>query len=205
MKYSKYLDLFYIKKIGLIRTMTIGFILIRALCSSLMAQPNELQLQNVTIVSAKSYTALNTITAENKFVVGNGGEVSMGAPDVYFFPTVKVAAGGELYVINQTIALSNDPLLNSLELEVDQNYPNPFTDQTSITYSLGKAGEVEIAVFDLLGSKISTLVSGFHLPGEHEVSWDAKDSVGNRLSSGVYIYRFETPNYQVSKRMNLLR
>lgn len=205
MMYSIYFDLAYAKQRNLIRTMLIGLLFIGAFHSDFMAQPNELNLQNVTIVSTKSYTAVNTITAENEFVVGNGGEVTMGAPDVYFFPTVKVASGGELYVINQTIALSNDPLLNNLELAVEQNYPNPFAEQTNISYRLGKAGEVEIAVFDLLGSKISTLLSGFQFPGEHEVLWDGRDEQGNRLSAGMYIYRFETPNFQISKRMNLIR
>ena len=113
-------------------------------------------------------------------------------------------ARSELYHLEDEV-LSNDPLLNSLELEVEQNFPNPFADQTTITYRLGKAGEVEIKVFDLMGAEIKTLVSGFHFPGEHEVVWDGRDQLDRRLSAGMYIYRFETPNYQVSKRMNLVR
>ena len=72
-----------------------------------------------------------------------------------------------------------------------QNIPNPFTRTTTIRYQLPKAGEVTIAVYNLLGERITTLVDGTHKPGLYELNWDGRDSRGRRVAPGVYFYRMD--------------
>jgi hypothetical protein len=64
-------------------------------------------------------------------------------------------------------------------------HPNPFNPLTSIQYSLKKADQVNLTVYDLSGCKVTELLDGHQSTGTHEVTFNAVD-----LPSGVYIYRF---------------
>jgi len=68
--------------------------------------------------------------------------------------------------------------------ELEQNYPNPFNPKTIINYELPITNEVELSIYNLLGQKVVTLVSGKQQAGYYQVEWDA-----SRFASGVYIYR----------------
>lgn len=72
------------------------------------------------------------------------------------------------------------------------NYPNPFNPQTRIVFELFRAAEVELAIFDLAGREVRTLLSGALPAGQHEAGWDSRDARGNLLPSGIYLYRLRT-------------
>ena len=78
-----------------------------------------------------------------------------------------------------------------VRFELEQNYPNPFNPSTRISYSLARAGLVRLSVFDLLGREVRELVQGRMAAGHHSINWDATDGAGNKLASGVYIYRLQ--------------
>jgi endoglucanase len=65
-----------------------------------------------------------------------------------------------------------------------QNYPNPFNPETTILYRIPFDGRVKIAVYDVLGREVQTLLEGLQQAGNHEVRFDASD-----IASGVYFYR----------------
>jgi hypothetical protein len=69
------------------------------------------------------------------------------------------------------------------------NYPNPFNNGTLISYSLLKAGDVRLEIFDLRGRKIQTLREEYQTAGYHAVRWNGSDEHGQSVSSGVYLYR----------------
>lgn len=79
------------------------------------------------------------------------------------------------------------------------NFPNPFNKSTTIEYSLAKSTNTKIAIYNLAGNKIVTLVNNFQLEGTHKVVWDAPE-----LSAGVYIYQLKTEDFIESKKMYLL-
>ena len=168
---------------------------------NLYAQPDDLELRNVSIVSAKSYTAINTVTAKENFVVGDGGEVTIGAPSVFLLPEVKVADGGTLYIVSESIALSNDPFFNHLGLEVAQNYPNPFRLQTQIDYQLDKGGELKVWIYDQRAKLIRRLFEGNQAPGAYQLIWEGQDDEGRETSSGMYLIRFQTDQFQFSQKV----
>jgi len=89
--------------------------------------------------------------------------------------------------------------------ELAQNYPNPFNPETVIRYSLAKTGAVELAVYNLLGQKVRVLVDKMQTVGSHDIKWDGRDDLGNRLASGVYIYRLQTAEFTQTKKMILLQ
>gem|GEM_PF-6141133 len=81
-----------------------------------------------------------------------------------------------------------------------QNYPNPFNPSTSINYNIPSAGHVTLKVYDVLGSKIETLVDDFQEIGNHVVQFD-----GSSLPSSIYFYTLETQAYRETKKMILVK
>ena len=74
-------------------------------------------------------------------------------------------------------------------IALDQNYPNPFNSGTVIRFALPAGGEVELAVYNLAGQKVATLVNGPRNAGTYTIRWDGRDDRGRTLASGVYLYR----------------
>ncbi|GEM_PF-1770531 len=88
---------------------------------------------------------------------------------------------------------------------IKQNYPNPFNPDTRISYSLPHAGQVKIAVYDILGKEIRTLKDGVEDAGSKEVGWDARSNDGKQVSSGVYLCKIYYGEAFQAVKMILLR
>ncbi len=116
------------------------------------------------------------------------------------YQTGRASAG---YYINFDTA--NDPEDVNLVTELKGNYPNPFNPTTHIEFSLKKAGRVELAVYNINGQKVRTLVSGEMEADNHKVTWNGKDDRGNSVSSGVYFYRLQTSEVSQTKKMLMLK
>jgi len=84
--------------------------------------------------------------------------------------------------------------------ELFQNYPNPFNPTTSIKYALPKESRVRIAVFNILGQEVATLVNSVKPAGYHSVDFKA-----NNIPSGMYIYKIETESFTQVKKMLLMK
>jgi endo-1,4-beta-D-glucanase Y len=91
-----------------------------------------------------------------------------------------------------------DYLLEGLSLK--QNYPNPFHAATTIEYSTGEPGFVKLAIYDVSGREIKTLVEKFVPAGKYTVDVELKD-----LCPGVYVYRLEKSGNSIQKKMILVR
>lgn len=85
-------------------------------------------------------------------------------------------------------------------LSLFQNYPNPFNASTTIEYSLPEEAVVTIQIYDILGRRIETLVSGKQPAGTHTIVWEAAD-----VPSGVYFYRIEAGKYSQTQKCVLLK
>ncbi|MDF1576760.1 MAG: C-GCAxxG-C-C family (seleno)protein [Bacteroidales bacterium] len=74
---------------------------------------------------------------------------------------------------------------------VEQNFPNPFSNRTTIRYSLDRQDSVSIEIFDIQGRRIKTIMSNMpHVSGEYTIEWDGTNDQGGRAEAGVYIFRF---------------
>jgi hypothetical protein len=83
--------------------------------------------------------------------------------------------------------------------------PNPFADGTDITLALPRSGVVDLAVFDVDGRRLRTLLRGPHDPGLVHLRWDGRNAQGARLAPGVYFLRVKTPDATATWRATLLR
>jgi hypothetical protein len=84
--------------------------------------------------------------------------------------------------------------------ELSQNYPNPFNSSSIIKYSIPISSQVTLKIFNTLGEEIETLVNEEKPAGSYSVKFD-----GNKLPSGVYIYRLTAGNYSAARKLVLLK
>jgi len=92
-----------------------------------------------------------------------------------------------------------------LEFRVHQNYPNPFNPTTTFRYALPARSEVEVAIFNVLGRRVATLIRETQSAGEHTVIWNSADDKGRAVASGVYFYRVRAGDEVQSRKMMLLK
>ena len=115
------------------------------------------------------------------------------------------APGTELNVYyklnpNAAASVSGNNKNNPDQFNLSQNYPNPFNPTTIINYSLPKAGNVKLTVYNSIGSKVATIVDDNKPAGNYSVQFN-----GSNLASGIYLYRLETGNYNATKKLILLK
>ncbi len=89
--------------------------------------------------------------------------------------------------------------------ELSQNHPNPFNPITTIRFAIPQAGNVQLEVLNVIGQRVRTLVDETKPAGTHEVQWDGRDSNGNAVSSGVYLYRIKVGEFTATKKMVLMK
>ncbi len=89
--------------------------------------------------------------------------------------------------------------------ELMQNYPNPFVNETYISYQLPKDTRVNLVIYDMLGRKVITLIDKKQLAGPYTIRWDGRNELSNRVVSGIYFYRLSTNEFQATQKMLILR
>jgi hypothetical protein len=100
-------------------------------------------------------------------------------------------------MITRAIAL---PEPHPTDFALYQNYPNPFNPRTTIRYDIGRAGFVNLKVYDITGGLVSTLKSGHATPGSYSVVFDAGD-----LPSGIYLVLLDAENYRAATKIVLAK
>ena len=98
------------------------------------------------------------------------------------------------------VAVSNNNNEIPAEFKLLQNYPNPFNPVTNISFSIPKAGYVELKVYDVLGREAATIVNEFKQAGNYTVDFNA-----SALASGVYFYSIKSGDFTDSKKMVLIK
>jgi len=86
------------------------------------------------------------------------------------------------------------------ECSLLQNYPNPFNPVTTIQYKTAKPGHVHLAIFNLNGQLVETLVNEKQNAGWHAVSWNARN-----IASGVYIYRLQSNEFSKARKLVVIK
>jgi len=85
-------------------------------------------------------------------------------------------------------------------VRIEQNFPNPFREQTTIRYSIPEQKDVQLEIFDVLGRKVATLVNGSKTEGIYKETFD-----GRNYASGIYFYRIILDGKVTTKKMTLIK
>ena len=88
---------------------------------------------------------------------------------------------------------------------LSQNYPNPFNPETQISFNLPEGAKVFLALYNVFGQKVRTLLDTSLPAGWYKVTWDGKDDEGISMASGVYFYRLLAGDKVNTKKMILLK
>jgi hypothetical protein len=107
----------------------------------------------------------------------------------------------ELYVEDATSVEDGDESI-PVDFALDQNYPNPFNPSTRIQFDLPRESHVTIALYNILGQNVATLVDSRLPAGSHELDLNAS---ALRLPSGVYLYRMDAGGYTRTRKMVLMK
>ncbi len=118
-----------------------------------------------------------------------------------------VDAGVDDFLLTAVIADLTDapPAALPGRLALASNHPNPFNPSTRIAFSLPTAGRVTLAVFDISGRKLATLVDEQLGAGGHEAIWLGRDEQGRPAASGVYLYRLQAGGESLCRKMLLVK
>ena len=127
----------------------------------------------------------------------------------------------EFLISNQTIDFQNDIILgkfsNPIKITLDKiehensslmlyrNHPNPFYQSTRIQYYIPQTTSVELSIYNILGQKVKTLISGSKDAGEYFTSWDGCDDNGHRCSNAIYFYKLTSNSSSVVRKMLMIK
>jgi hypothetical protein len=114
--------------------------------------------------------------------------------------------GTVMYMAIDLTTVGNDDMVQPPSIAtLQQNFPNPFNPQTTITFNLSKAAPVDLAVYNTKGQIVKSLLKEMAKQGDHSVDWNGTDKNGNPVSSGVYFYRLNNGKTSQSRKMVLMR
>ncbi|MBE2188922.1 MAG: choice-of-anchor D domain-containing protein [Desulfobulbaceae bacterium] len=118
---------------------------------------------------------------ESAIFVGVLGQSSMNSPynGYQLFPVLQTDL-----IFSETSVMDNE---YSRNFTLSNNYPNPFTNTTTIQYSLVNADYVKMNITDMLGNVVATVVDGYQTAGTHTVTFSTNEKA-TKLASGVYYY-----------------
>ena len=116
------------------------------------------------------------------------------------YGNVMELSTGSITVLNESAIVTS--------LELTQNYPNPFNPSTTISYNVDTSGMVSLKIYDIMGRLVRTLVDNHRSSGNvggYSAVWDGKDSQGQQVAAGLYIYSLQTPGGKMTKKMVLMK
>ncbi len=105
------------------------------------------------------------------------------------------------------VVLAATPIAPSMQNapRLDQNWPNPFSVSTNISFTLENAGLVELKIYNMEGTEVKTIVTREERVGEHTFTWIGDNNSGALVSSGTYFYQLKSDQFADRKRMVLIR
>ena len=113
-------------------------------------------------------------------------------------------------LLNALLPVNLDSIGHPNKDQLLQNYPNPFNPETWIPYQLSVAALVSISIYDAIGGHVRTLTIGYKSEGFYHsrsraAYWDGRNTLGERVASGIYFYQLTTPSFQQTRRLIIVK
>jgi len=144
------------------------------------------------------YTEIRSVenTNDNSFIIcGVTQMIQGGVPKMYIARTDSM---GNIF----PVSISNYSSLMPIETWLFQNYPNPFNPFTVINFDINEKSEVSLLIYDMLGKRITSLVSEMLMAGRYRVKFNPSEY---ELSTGIYFIQLKTGKNIQTRRMIYLK
>ncbi len=155
-----------------------------------------------------TYDPPTTLVLDNVPAVETYDPGNLDYETIYYWKVIcrniSGEASGDIWNFTTIPEVSVTELMPEIT-ELQCNHPNPFNPETTISYSMNENSRVLIEIYNIKGQKIKTLINGFREVGYHSVIWNGKDDSGKLVTSGLYFYRMKTSNYDMMRKMILLK
>ena len=180
------------------------------------------KLENVTVSSVNAYdwsitdasgmealidddmATMVTGIAMSELVEGQQLSYIMGIFN-YSYGTYKVQIR-DMADLGATVGIDDDVRVNPYEYVLHDNFPNPFNPETQIRFSLGGRENVKLVIYDIMGRQVRTLINGDSFnSGFHVLNWNGRDNLGEKVATGMYIYRIKAGDFIADKKMLLVK
>lgn len=154
---------------------------------------------------------IGAVKVDGEGVSGDGELVELvfrvigkpAASDFQVSESVLIGVDGSIDLLSHVEIGDLEALPDRFDLS--QNMPNPFNPSTVIGYQLAEAGPVRLAIYSVLGQEVRVLVDERHEAGRFTVTWNGTDAHGQRVASGIYLYRLQAGDFTAVRRMLLLK
>ncbi len=153
--------------------------------------PKQIKSQTFTVSGKVSTSSSQVRFAKVTFINNNDASKT--------FSAVTDTSGNYQIDVNITSVISHNNLPTEFQLE--QNYPNPFSASTSIPYKLNKQSSVKITIYDILGRRVRAFEVGQQDIGSHNILWNGRNNLGEKVAAGIYFYRLQAGNQSLVKKM----
>ena len=154
--------------------------------------------QNDSLVFTFTYVA-PMLNGVYDTIFGNGNAVNLDGTN-FDFDKWNYADNKVIHIMTTSIGTHNGI---ASDFKLEQNYPNPFNPTTNINFSVGKASNISLSVYDLSGKEVAQLIDNkFYSNGNYFVNFEASRY---NLNSGVYFYKLTAGDLSVVKKMVLIK
>lgn len=125
-------------------------------------------------------------------------------PSLTFWPKSKktefvLLIGDEAFIEAEQATLTPEAIT------LQPNYPNPFTKETTIEFTVTEPSQLRVVVYDALGRQVRLLADGVYDAGHHQIRWNGEGDAGAPLGSGLYFYQLQLQETQIVRSMILRR
>ena len=163
---------------------------------------------NVTIIGNFGVDSLSTMmpsfqhtgqwfdymTGDTIFVSNVNDPIPLAAGEYHVYTDVKLAEPD----LNGPVSIEEEiSEQNRFKIETFV-YPNPFSEEVLINYTLKESGKTKITIYDILGNKVKEIVNNFQSSGNHSIKWNGTNDKGSIQSGGHFFYRIEQMNHYCS-------
>ncbi|AFN74471.1 hypothetical protein MROS_1234 [Melioribacter roseus P3M-2] len=108
-------------------------------------------------------------------------------------------------LVNSPTTLNQDDDVLPYQNTLHQNYPNPFNPETKITFELAKSSYISLDIYSPTGELLINLKKGELNAGRHNLIWSGVDRYGNKVGSGIYLLRLAGEDFQLSRKIVLMK
>jgi hypothetical protein len=123
--------------------------------------------------------------------------------DEELYVVTDALSGSGILRFSGGVAGANPPASSSFAL--GPNYPNPFSAETSIAFTMKEQSSFSIGIYDVAGHLVKMLLEADRPAGTYSATWNGRDMRGEEMASGIYFYRLNAGKVTLTKKMILLR